>query len=157
MIEDKGFSGPHLSAAFLCERVLMERDGVGTFVRVVDRFTIHTVPPLPPGVVSPPAMPQVVQANLVVSLKAGDLKAGKYQLLIRLQKPDGKYSNDNRQSVFFNGSEDSGAAVVMPIVLQAPEEGLFWFEVYFESALLTKIPMRILHQTLSVQFQQAQG
>lgn len=148
--------GPHLAAAFLCERILQEKDNVPSFIRVVDRFTVPVPPKLPAGMqlMAPP----VLQFMLVVSLKAGSLPAGKYALRVKLVKPDGTQMQDNTAHVFINGGDDNGALVGMPSALVNPEEGLYWFDIYFEDGLLTRIPMRVLHQQISLpQFPQGKG
>jgi hypothetical protein len=154
-MEDKmSISGPHLTTALICEKILIERDGVPSFIRAAERFTIPVLPPLPPGIPAPQIQPPVLQTNLVVGLKAGDLKAGKYKLTIKMQQPDGSYATERSESVFFNGGEDQGAIAIVPLIMPMPPEGLYWFEVYFETALVTKVPMRILHQQIPVQFPQ---
>jgi hypothetical protein len=150
-------SGPHLSAAFLCERILIERDGVPSFIHVAERFTIAVLPPLPPGIPPPPIPPPVISTNLVTSLKAGDLKIGKYELTIKRQNPDGLYEPDNIQQIFFNGSEESGIVQGIQMLIASPAEGLYWFDIYFGPALLTRVPMRVLHQLIPIQFQQVKG
>lgn len=155
MATDYSFSGPHLAAAFLCEKILIERDNVPTFVRVVDRFSVPVFSgKLPPGVQLPQ---QILQCTLVVSLKAGDLGAGKQTIRIKLQKPDGSYLPENVSQVFFNGGEDNGTLLALPIALGAPDEGLHWFDVYWEQQLLTRIPMRVLYQPAALQFQPPPG
>jgi hypothetical protein len=151
-----GLSGPHLSAAFLCERILQERDGVPSFIRVVDRFLVPVIGKLPPGIQQ--MQPPVLQVILVISLKAGSLGAGKYNIRIKLNKPDGSEMQDNTHSVFFNGSDDNGVLLGSPTLIVAPDEGLYWFDVYFEDALMTRIPMRVIHQQVALppQFPQQQ-
>lgn len=100
-------------------------------------------PQLPPGVQMPQA---TIQVTLVVLLKSGGLGGGKYGIRIKANSPTGKPLPDNQQSVFFNGGEDNGALLGIPVVLAAPEEGLYWFDVYFEDALLTRVPLRVLYQ-----------
>jgi len=145
-----GLSGPHLAAAFLCEKVLVERDGVMTFVRVVDRFVIPVFENLPAGVQVPTP---IIQVTLFVSLKAGLLGTGKYKVSVKGNKPDGSEMPVNTQQVFFQGSEDMGANMGFQMALQSPEEGLFWFDIYFEDALLTRVPMRVLHQPAAIPYQ----
>lgn len=148
-----GLSGPHLAAAFLCEKVLTERDGVSSFVRVVERFTIPTAPQLPPGVELPPGMkfaPSSIQFNLVVMLKSGSLGMGKFTMKITLVKPNGSEMESQGFQVFFNGGEENGVAVISPIVIPAPEEGLHWFDVYFEQSLITRIPLRVFYQPIQM-------
>jgi hypothetical protein len=112
-MRNDSMSGPHLNAAFLCERILQERDVVPSFVRVVERFFIPVVSQLPPGMqMQAPAL----QITLVVSLKAGAMPGGKYSLRVKLQKPDGSEMQDNTVPVFFNGSDDNGVLVGMPMV-----------------------------------------
>lgn len=143
-----GISGPHLAAAFLCERVLTERDNVQSFIRIVDRFAIAKLPPgaqLPPGIPLP-----MIQANLVVILKAGDLTASQYKLSVTLTKPDGSELPSQDTEAFFQGSEDNGVSLVVPILIPNPDEGLHWFNVQFEDQLLTRVPMRVLYQRIQL-------
>lgn len=150
-MNESGFSGPYIAAAFLCEKVLIEAGNIPTFVRVVDRFMVPKfAQPLPPGVQIPQ---QTIQVNLVVILKAGDLGAGSHTLKIRIQKPDQSYAAENNVPLFFQGSDDNGAMLNMPVMMPNPEEGLHWFDVLFEDSLLTRVPMRILHQPAILQGQ----
>jgi hypothetical protein len=148
MANENSFSGPHLFAAFLCEKILIERDNVPTFVRVAERFMVPVFVGQPPAGVQLP--PQIVQTTLVVGLKSGDLGAGKHTVRVKMQKPDGSYLQENLAPVFFNGGDDNGALIGMPIAVMSPDEGLYWFEIYFEAALLTRVPMRVLHQEIGL-------
>jgi hypothetical protein len=153
MALQEGISGPHVAAAFLCEKILTERDGVSSFVRVVERFTIPIMPKLPPGVQFPPGLQipaPAIQFTLVIMLKAGDLGTGKYNMKITMVKPDGTELQSQALSVFFNGSDENGVAILSPMVIPNPEEGLHWFDVYFEDSRLTRIPMRVLYQQMQV-------
>jgi hypothetical protein len=143
-----GFSGPHLNAAFLCERVLQERDNVPSFIRVAERFFIPVpMGKLPHGIQVPPP---ILQTNLIISLKAGSLGTGKYKLRVKINKPDGSVLQDIPHSIFFNGSDDNGVLHGVPIVLVSPEEGLYWIDVYFEDSLMTRTPLRVLHQQIQL-------
>jgi hypothetical protein len=151
MANESNFGGPYVTAALLCEKVLVERDNVATFVRVVDRFAVPKFAgPIPPGVQLPQ---QTIQATLVILLKSGDLGAGSHKVGIRLQKPDLTYAPENSLAMFFQGGDDNGAIIAMPIMLAAPEEGLYWFDVLFEGSLLTRVPLRVLHQPAILQVQ----
>ncbi len=150
MAIEEGLSGPHLSMAFLCEKILVEKDNVQTFVRVVERFTIPVLPKLPPEVQLPPniLVNQLLQCNMVIGFKAGTIHGGKYHMSIRLTKPDGGQMPENKFDVFLNGSDENGVIAVLPIAISQPEEGLHWFDVYFEGNLITRIPLRVLHQEM---------
>jgi hypothetical protein len=154
MSTEMGLSGPHLSGAFLCEKILQEKDGVNTFIRVVDRFTVPLLPKLPEGIQLPPGIGapgnQFIQFNLVVMFKAGSIPGGKYHLALQLNKPDGSPLPKSVVDVFLQGDNDNGVTAVFPIMLPQPEEGLYWFDVYFEESLLTRVPLRVLHQQMQM-------
>lgn len=154
MSDDIQFRGPHVGAALICEKVLLEQGNVPTFVRVVDRFTVPVFSqPIPDGV----QVPQGIQANLVVLVKAGDIGAGRHSVTIKLQKPDGSYAPEQKAQIFFQGSQENGSMLHVPIAIANPEEGLHWFEILFdEVTVLSRIPMRVLFQpTLFPQAQTA--
>jgi hypothetical protein len=141
-------SGPHISAAFLCEKILTERDNVPSFIRVAERFNANITPPgvqLPLGL---SALPRIIQFAVVVMLKAGDLPIGRYKMRIDLLKPNGERLISQDFSVFFNGSDDNGVSVVSPMAIPDPEEGLHWFDVFFENERITRIPLRVVYQTI---------
>lgn len=132
-------SGPHIAAAFLCEKVLREHDGVLSFIRVVDRFTV----PAP----TEQAPKSTIQATLVVSFKTGSLPVGRYSITVRPQKPDGESLPVATSMSFFDGVPEGGVNLIAPMGLVVNEEGLYWIDVLFQDAIMTRIPLRILFQT----------
>lgn len=128
-------SGPHLALAILCDRVLQEKDGVMSLIRVVDRFNVSgTEREMPP---SP------VQTTLVVVLKSGDYD-GKGHIKVRPQAPSGKLVMEREFPVLFEG-QDRGVGIVASITFMLDEEGLYWIDVLFEDAVMTRIPLRVVY------------
>jgi hypothetical protein len=85
-------------------------------------------------------------------LKAGDLGAGSYELTIQLEQPGSSgHAFEHTASMVFNGSDDNGAMFWLPIMLQAPGEGLHWFNVLFGGNRIGRIPFRILYQQGALQ------
>jgi uncharacterized protein DUF6941 len=151
----EGLSGPHVGAAFLCEKVLTERDGVPSFIRVVDRFSVSVLPvgvQLPPGITPPP---KTIQFMLAIMLKAGQLPVGRYTMKVIVIKPDGEEQGSQDFSVFFNGTDDHGIAVISPMSIPEPDEGLHWFDVHFEGNPIARIPFRVVYQ--AIQFMPVMG
>lgn len=139
--------GPYLSAAFLCERVLREQDGVISFIRVVDRF----------NVVGPSETMNVtlIPATVVALFKSGIMRSSA-QITITPISPTNERMQPATAPVLFEGDDERGAGVLLPMQFPVSEPGLYWFEVALtlqggQPSVLTFIPMRIVYlQTGSV-------
>ena len=135
--------GPFLCAALLCERLLLEQDGVSSAIRIIDRVTRTVMGSNPPEEMEP----FEYEVTLVIILKAG-WTHGSHPLRLDMVKPPGETQVLLQQTVFFEGGEDRGVSVVSRMRLRLSHEGLHWFEVFLEGRLLTKIPMRVVYQRL---------
>jgi hypothetical protein len=139
--------GPYLQAAFFCERALREGDGVTSFIRVIDRWNIQGF--------TPAMAPTVIQATLVAMFRSGTFR-GSVPLVITPITP----ANDRMPPVVlpavFEGDDERGTGVVLPLGFQAQEPGLYWFEVAITlpgvegSAVMTFIPMRIVYMQMAL-------
>lgn len=59
--------GPYLQMALFCDRVLQEKDGVLSVIRVIDRINVNVSDPA-----APEQMPPIpISTNLVVGMKSG--------------------------------------------------------------------------------------
>jgi hypothetical protein len=135
--------GPYVQAAAICERVLQEKDGVLSLIRLVDRFTVTAAGPAPPE-----AMPPTnISANFVVMLKSGFIRA-RHTLKIVPTTPSGKNLPEISAGVLFEG-DDRGVNTNFQANILAQEEGLYWFDVFLEDQLLTRIPLRLVYQRVS--------
>jgi hypothetical protein len=136
--------GPYLSAALLCEKLLIEKDGVTSAIRIIDRVTRTAVGANPPEQMDP----FDYYLTLVVTLKAG-WAHGSYPLRIALMSPQKGSRDILKQTVFFEGGEDRGVNVVGQMGIKLEVEGIYWFEVFLgeKSAekLLTRIPLRVIY------------
>ena len=135
--------GPYLAAAFLCERALREVDGVQSFVRVVDRWTV-----------TGPAetMPQTsIQTTLVVIFKSG-IHRGPGHLTITPTSPSDMQLDVLTLPVHFEGDEDRGVAFVLPMSFPVQEAGLYWFNISLDGRSFSEIPLRVIyHQVFPTQ------
>jgi hypothetical protein len=134
--------GPYLSAAFICEKVLREQDGVMSAIRIIDRLT-RAVP-------GPDVMePFPYQFALVLSFKSGEA-LGNYQVSIQPIKPGtGEKLTPAVYTVNFEMPADRGVALCadMQIVFDVPD--LWWFDIYLSGQdkvrRVTRIPFRIVY------------
>ena len=140
-------TGPYICAALLCERVLIEQDGVGSYIRVVDTF-IRAIPKEQfDGGAFPP---QQVNVTLVLNLKPGEAK-GSFMVGLRLEKPSGLQKPIGDLNVHFSGGANSGANVHVGLELELDEEGLWWIDVLGgdDQVLMTRIPAELRIQRVS--------
>ena len=133
-------SGPYLSAAFLCEKVLTESDNVKSAIRIVDRVTHTVVRPDPP----PTMEPFEHQLVLYLRFKSGSAR-GPMSLEVRFTKPSGESPTPLQQTINFEGEDDRGTDVVGNMNLKLDLAGLYWFDVYLDRERLTRIPLRIVY------------
>lgn len=136
--------GPYLAAAFLCEKALREVDGVSTFIRIVDRWTV-TGPS--------EAMPTTpIQATLVVIFKSG-IHRGNGQLTITPRSPSDIRLPPATVPVLFEGDDDRGITIIIPMAFPVQEAGLYWFNVSLDGRSFSEIPLRVVYHWV-VQAQQ---
>ncbi len=133
--------GPFVNAAFICEKVLREQDGVLTPIRLVDRF-IHR-----PQVASldQPMPPALLTFTLLIVLKSGDAR-GRSTLRVRLEEPSGLVQpNQMSQPVQLEG-EDRGINAIFEVAMQFEREGLHWFVISLDDTELTRTPLRLIYE-----------
>jgi len=130
-------SGPFLTTAVLCERVLEEKDGALSIIRVIDRVVAQLVPEAPPP---------VFNCKVVITLRSGTAQ-GRSTVNVRRQKPSGQLDEPLTVQVLFEGQE-RGTNVVFDLNMAAEEEGLYWFEVLLDGELMTKIPLRVIYNPI---------
>mgnify|MGYP001558759800 CR=1 FL=1 len=128
-------------AAFLCDRILIETDGVKSAIRIVDRVMRNITSPNPPEQMAP----FDYDLTLLVSLKAG-WTHGSYPLRIDVVRPDSDTRTILDHSVFFEGGEERGIDTVVRMMVRYEYEGVYWFRVLFNGNPLTQIPLRVIYQ-----------
>lgn len=142
------YSGPWLSAAYFCEKVLHEQDGVLSTIRIIDRFVQSATGPdaqedMPPF---------KVDLFAFISLKAGTA-TGRHTLLLRMTKPDGTLDPaSNLLDVQL--SEGTGANAIIRVQFLAEMEGMYWFDLRFDDQLLTRMPLSIVYLRNAQQMRQ---
>ena len=132
--------GPYLSAAFLCERVLSETDGVKSAIRIVDRIN-HSPAVLD---VAEVMNPFDFRLFLLLKFKSGAAR-GPMALEVRLTKPSMESSVTVQQTLNFEGEDDRGVDIVAGMELRLEEAGVHWFDLNLEGERVTRIPLRVVY------------
>ena len=126
---------PYISAALLCERVLIEKDEVITAVRVIDKVSIKA-DALPEGL-----KPAIMLTGLI-GLKSGPA-VGDFILRLSVIPPSGEVKPDLLTLPANLKGGDHGQNFVLNLGLGIESEGLYWFEVFLDDVSLTKIPLTV--------------
>jgi len=137
---------PHVAAAFLCERILHEKDEVLSAIRIVDRYFYRTPTDLPPNV-----KPHIGINALISFKRAGDgTGPEKHQGVLVLTAPSGKELTAPDRPKFdfeFSEGQATGANLIVSLNVQASEFGLFWIDVLVDGERVTRIPFTLVEQS----------
>lgn len=132
--------GPFLSAAFLCEKVLREADGVTSAIRIVDRINRGTIGPE----LKRDMDPFEYNLFLYLSLKSGSAR-GTMELVIRLEDPSATSKPVHTQTINFEGDDERGANIIADLRLRLSLQGLHWFDIFLDGVRITRIPLRVVY------------
>ena len=137
-------TGPYLKMACFCEQILREINGVATVVRVIDRLTHTDSKPDAPA-----EMPPVTYGMKLVIMLIPGQALGRHELKVERELPSGIRDKPIAFTVQMEGS-NRGANIVVDTKMTFPLEGLYWFNVYLDDVLLTKIPVQVLYQRIAI-------
>ena len=135
-------NGPYLVAALICEKILQEKDGSISVIRIADRVTLNAL-----ASHSPETLPPIpVSLAALISFKSGSAK-GRHTVKWTTETPSGLTLPEQLFTVLFEG-EDRGVNLILNLNMMLDQEGIYWFSVLLEDELLTRIPLRILYQRM---------
>jgi hypothetical protein len=129
--------GPYIQMAGLCDQVIEDKTGVLSLIRIIDTITHTEKRPDAPEEMPPVTYPM----KLVVMLKSGRAH-GRHELKTIPELPSGELKPPLTQSVQMEG-EERGVNHIINMLFTFTMEGLYWFNVYFDDSLLTRIPLRV--------------
>jgi len=134
--------GPYIQMAGLCEQVIEDKTGVLSLIRIIDTIT-HTAA----GPEAPTEMPPVpYPMKMVIMLKSGRAR-GRHELKIIPELPSGELKSPLVRSIQMEG-EERGFNNIINMVFTFTMEGLYWFNIYLDDSLLTRIPLKIKYERI---------
>jgi hypothetical protein len=131
---------PYVAAAFICEKILQEQDGVASAIRIIDRIFIEKV--------NAPGDERTGAAELMIfiSFKGGGY-TGKADVLLAPTMPSGKPMKSQQLEVQFPKEHNAGANIVVRAAIAFHEEGVHWFNVSLNGELVTRMPLDVQQMT----------
>ena len=137
--------GPYIQMAGLCEQVIEDKTGALSLIRIIDTITHTETRPDAPTEMPPVTYPM----KMVIMLKSGRAR-GRHDLKIVPELPSGESKPPIVRGIHMEG-EERGFNNIINMVFTFAMEGLYWFNVYFDDSLLTRIPLRIKYNRVVVQ------
>ncbi len=129
--------GPYVAIATLCERVLHETDGGISCIRLMDTIALEV-----PADAPDPFPPIAYQGMALISFKSGDY-VGPMTLRIEFKNPSGESGKPSQEHLLqFQGNEH-GTNLIMRLNLQFVDQGLYYFDLFLDEELATRIPLRV--------------
>jgi hypothetical protein len=129
---------PRLKVGALCERVLEERDGVISIIRLIDRLIItfqgKDVPKeLPPG---------LTEVTAVMCWVSG---LGDYEAKVKVKTPDNEIIESGTLPFRLDSLESVHNQIVkMTIPIRVP--GHYWFEFILNEEVRGRVPLHVIYQ-----------
>jgi hypothetical protein len=138
--QKEAVGGPYLDAALICERVLQDKDGTYSAIRMVNRITFHEQTFSPGTLILMPL-------TLVVSFKAGDTTDTR-QLSLYVTGPSGRRAPLEGyvfpHPVAFAGG-DAGVFMSLPnLPIRYETDGTYWIDVLLEKKRYSRLPLTVL-------------
>jgi hypothetical protein len=129
---------PFVAAAFLCEKVLREQDGVQSAIRIVDTYIVK------PSADAPQDSKLGLNVTAWVLLKSGDVQ-GVHKVRLVLRSPTNRSVNIPDWDAEFKGAVH-GASLTAQLSFEVTEEGIHWIDVIWleDGTVLTTMPFRLL-------------
>ena len=137
--------GPYIQMAGICEQVIEDKTGALSLIRI-----IHTISHTEARPAAPTEMPPVTYPmKMIIMLKAGRAR-GRHELKIVPQLPSGETKTPLIRSVQMEG-EERGFNNIINMLFTFTMESLYWFNIYLDDSLLTRIPLRIKYNRIVTQ------
>ena len=139
--------GPYLTAALLCERVIEEKDGSLTAVRLVDQLTIE------PGSSEPNVVTVVVplRLSLLVSIREGEVDHP-YDVSITVLDPSGTERKLKPAGQMLVAGPVAGGNFIAHLMFSPQLEGMYFFEIELDGEFLSRVPLNVVRQPASTAF-----
>ncbi len=143
---DHSQSGPHVQLAVFCEKVLEEKSGTISVVRVIDTWLTTATGPSAPAKMEPIAL----NVTYLLSLMAGAAR-GRHTITLELEEPSGLSRPLSQFDANFSGP-NMGINLIVNTPLICELEGVYWMNALIgfpgeqPNILLSRTPLTVRYQ-----------
>ncbi len=129
---------PRLRIGTLCERVLEEKDGALSLIRLIDRLVIRAEGTDVPRELPPAQVPLTALMSWINGL-------GNYEAKVRVDFPDGN-SIESPTLPFYLDSLDKVQNQIVRLVLPVKRPGVYWFNFLLGDEVKGRVPLRVIYE-----------
>lgn len=130
---------PYLKVGTICERVLEEKDGVLSLIRIVDRFTITITGKEPPD-----QLPQGIKLLTIIMGWVGGL--GSHEAALNIISPGGETQKSPQSWSFTLDAINRGHNIIVTLPIRIAKEGVYWVEFILNDQVKSRIPFQVLYE-----------
>jgi hypothetical protein len=147
--QGKKSSGPYLAAAFFCESVIEDKhDNALSAIRIIDQVNLVLSSNAPSDFPSEQTRLPVPISG-ILSFKTGGAP-GEHIVRVEMVSPSGKRSLAHKQTLVCSKEEHGGANLRYTATVMVMKGGLFWFDLFLDDELVTRMPLKIAIQRESL-------
>ena len=129
---------PYLKLGTICERVLEEKDGVLSLIRIVDTFTITITGKEPPN-----QLPRGLKILTIIMRWVGGL--GSHEAAFNIISPGGETQRSPQSWSFTLNAINQGHNIIVTLPVNIAREGVYWHEFILNDQVKSRIPFQILY------------
>jgi len=130
---------PQLKLGVVCERVLQEKDGVLSLIRIVDQFIITATGKEPPD-----QLPEGVAPLTIVMSWTGGL--GTHEAAFNIVSPGGETQPSPRSWSFNLDALSGGHNIIVKLPVKVKKAGVYWIEFLLNGQVKSRIPFQVLYK-----------
>ena len=128
---------PSLRIAAVCERVLEEKDGSLSLIRLIDRLVITAEGTDVPTELPPGQVPLTALMSWINGL-------GSYEAKVRVNMPDGSLI-ESATLPFYLDSLDKVQNHIVRMTLPVKRAGVYWFDFLLGDEVKSRVPLRVIY------------
>jgi hypothetical protein len=130
---------PYLKLGTICERVLQEKDGVLSLIRMVDRFTLTISGEEPPD-----QLPHGLKLLTIIMSWVGGL--GSHEAAFNIISPSGETQRSPQTWSFTLDAINRGHNIIVTLPVSIAKEGVYWIEFTLNDQVKSRIPFQMIYE-----------
>lgn len=138
--------GPFLAAAVFCESIMEESSKIVSAIKIIDGVQYYIHPDAPDDVPSK-EHPVPISQRALLTFKTGD-SPGTHHLKMVLEEPSGNRQEIKTQEIVLSPPPQGGCNVTSTIAIPIRANGVYWFDVFLDGKLMTRMPLNVNVQRL---------